>query len=81
LHRFDDTIPPLVRHLIGEQTADLLAVPKSNLSDDLSRLARIAKLVFRARLGPGRARLAPLPTDVANGLSIRARAADLAVQV
>jgi ER-bound oxygenase mpaB/B'/Rubber oxygenase, catalytic domain len=31
LHRFDDTIPPLIRHLIGDETADLLLVPKSHL--------------------------------------------------
>ena len=51
LHRFDETIPPLVRHLIGEQTADLLAVPKSNLADDLGRLARIANWFFVHVLG------------------------------
>jgi len=44
LHRFDDTIPPLIRHLIGDQTADLLAVPKSDLAD--GRLARIANWSF-----------------------------------
>ncbi len=32
LHRFDDTIPPLIRHLIGDETADLLLVPKSDLA-------------------------------------------------
>lgn len=31
LHQFDDTIPPLIRHLIGDDTADLLLVPKSHL--------------------------------------------------
>jgi hypothetical protein len=43
-YRFDDTIPPLVRHLIGADTADLLAVPKSHLAD--GRLARIANWFF-----------------------------------
>jgi hypothetical protein len=43
LHRFDDTIPPLIRHLIGDETADLLRVPESDLTDDLGRLARIAR--------------------------------------
>jgi ER-bound oxygenase mpaB/B'/Rubber oxygenase, catalytic domain len=43
LHRFDDTIPPLVRHLIGDETADLLRIPKSSLADDLGSLPRIAK--------------------------------------
>ena len=51
LHRFDETIPPLIRHLIGEQTADLLAVPKSDLADDLGRLARIANWFFVHVLG------------------------------
>jgi hypothetical protein len=51
LHQFDDTIPPLVRHLIGEQTADLLAVPKSDVADDLGRLTRIANWVFVHVLG------------------------------
>ncbi len=41
LHRFDDTIPPLIRHLIGDATADLLRVPKSDLTDDLGPLARV----------------------------------------
>jgi ER-bound oxygenase mpaB/B'/Rubber oxygenase, catalytic domain len=31
LHRFDDTIPPLIRHLIGDDTADLLLVPETHL--------------------------------------------------
>jgi hypothetical protein len=42
LHRFDDTIPPLIRHLIGDETADLLLVPKSHLFDHLGPLARAA---------------------------------------
>jgi ER-bound oxygenase mpaB/B'/Rubber oxygenase, catalytic domain len=42
LHRFDDTIPPLIRHLIGDETADLLRVPKSHLFDHLGPLARAA---------------------------------------
>jgi hypothetical protein len=41
-HRFDDTIPPLIRHLIGDKTADLLLVPKSHLFDHLGPLARAA---------------------------------------
>jgi ER-bound oxygenase mpaB/B'/Rubber oxygenase, catalytic domain len=43
LQRFDDTIPPLIRHLIGDETADLLRVPKSELADDLGAFARTAK--------------------------------------
>jgi ER-bound oxygenase mpaB/B'/Rubber oxygenase, catalytic domain len=51
LHRLDDTIPPLIRHLIGEETADLLRVPKSDLADDLGRLARIANWFYVQVLG------------------------------
>jgi hypothetical protein len=50
-HRFDDTIPPLIRHLIGDETADLLRVPKSDLADDLGWLARIANWFFVHVLG------------------------------
>ena len=51
LHRFDDTIPPLIRHLIGDETADLLRVPTSDLADDLGRLARSANWFFVHALG------------------------------
>jgi hypothetical protein len=51
LHRFDDTIPPLIRHLIGDETADLLLVPDSDLADDLGWRARIAKWFFVHVLG------------------------------
>ena len=51
LHRLDETIPPLIRHLIGEDTADLLCVPKSDLADDLGRLARIANWFYVQVLG------------------------------
>lgn len=51
LHRLDETIPPLIRHLIGEETADLLRVPKSDLADDLGRLARIANWFYVHVLG------------------------------
>ena len=51
LHRFDDTIPPLIRHLIGDEIADLLCVPKSDLADDLGPLARVAKWFFVHVLG------------------------------
>jgi hypothetical protein len=50
-HRFDDTIPPLIRHLIGDETADLLRVPKSDLTDDFGRLARIVNWFFVHVLG------------------------------
>lgn len=51
IHRFDDTIPPLIRHLIGDETADLLLVPESDLADDLGWLACIAKWFFVHVLG------------------------------
>ncbi len=51
LHRFDDTIPPLVRHLIGDETADLLGVPKSNLADDRGWLTRSTIWFFVHILG------------------------------
>jgi ER-bound oxygenase mpaB/B'/Rubber oxygenase, catalytic domain len=40
--RFDDTIPPLIRHLIGDETADMLGVPQSDLFGHLGRPERIA---------------------------------------
>jgi hypothetical protein len=39
---FDETIPPLIRHLIGEKTADLLLVPRWKHQDELDQLARVA---------------------------------------
>jgi hypothetical protein len=46
LQRFDDTIPPLVRHLIGDKTADMLNVPKSRLGGDIGRLTRVTSWLF-----------------------------------
>ncbi len=51
VRRFDDTIPPLIRHLIGDETADLLRVPKSDLADHPGPLARIANWFFVHVLG------------------------------
>lgn len=51
LHRFDDTIPPLIRHLIGDETADLLRIPKSDLADEPDWLTRIATWFFVHVLG------------------------------
>src|ERR1700761_4553906 len=51
VHRLDGTIPPLIRHLIGDETADLLLVPKSDLADHLGPLAHIAKWFFVHVLG------------------------------
>ncbi|WP_068179491.1 oxygenase MpaB family protein [Mycobacterium sp. UM_CSW] len=39
---FDQTIPPLVRRLIGDATADLLLIPRQHLRGELEQLARIA---------------------------------------
>lgn len=39
---FDKTIPPLIRHLIGDKTADLLLVPPLHRRRELEQLARIA---------------------------------------
>ena len=56
VHRFDGTIPPLIRHLIGDETADLLLHSEVG-SRRPPRAARPARqLVLRARLGPGRPR-------------------------
>ncbi|OBI46718.1 hypothetical protein A5706_29230 [Mycobacterium sp. E796] len=39
---FDETIPPLIRHLIGDKTADLLLVPPLHHRRELEQLARVA---------------------------------------
>lgn len=44
-HRFEETIPPVIRHLIGDDIADMLGVPKSELPD-LGRLVRVNKWFF-----------------------------------
>jgi hypothetical protein len=41
-HQFDKSIPPLIRHLAGDEIADMLAVPPSRFTDDLGRLTRVA---------------------------------------
>jgi hypothetical protein len=46
VHRFDDIIPPLIRHLIGDETADLLNVPQSDLADEIARFDRVAKRFY-----------------------------------
>jgi ER-bound oxygenase mpaB/B'/Rubber oxygenase, catalytic domain len=51
VHRLDGTIPPLIRHLIGDETADLLLIPKSDFADHLGPLARLAKWFFVHVLG------------------------------
>jgi ER-bound oxygenase mpaB/B'/Rubber oxygenase, catalytic domain len=44
-HRFDETIPPLIRHLIGDDIADMLDVPESKLPE-VGQLARLNKWFF-----------------------------------
>jgi ER-bound oxygenase mpaB/B'/Rubber oxygenase, catalytic domain len=51
VRRLDGTIPPLIRHLIGDQTADLLLVPKSDLADHPGPLTRAATWFFVHVLG------------------------------
>ena len=51
VHRLDRTISPLIRHLIGAETAELLLIPKSDLADHLGPLARIANWFFVHVLG------------------------------
>jgi ER-bound oxygenase mpaB/B'/Rubber oxygenase, catalytic domain len=50
-HRFDDTVPPLIRHLIGDEIADMLLVPESALTDDLGRLAGVGNWFFLRLFG------------------------------
>lgn len=55
LHQFDKTIPPLIRHLIGDKTADLLLVPQSDLGDDIKRVQRITNWFYDCVVGrPGK---------------------------
>jgi ER-bound oxygenase mpaB/B'/Rubber oxygenase, catalytic domain len=52
---FDKTIPPLIRHLIGDTTADLLLVPQSDLGGEVKRLQRITNWVYVRVFGrPGK---------------------------
>lgn len=54
-HTFDKTIPPLIRHLIGDKTADLLLVPRSNLGGDVRRIQCITNWFFVRVFGnPGK---------------------------
>ena len=55
LQEFDETIPPLIRHLIGDKTADLLLVPQSDLGGEVKRLQRITNWVYVRVFGrPGK---------------------------
>jgi hypothetical protein len=44
-HSFQETIPPLIRHLIGDDVADMIDVPESKLPE-LGRLTRLNKWFF-----------------------------------
>ncbi len=55
LQTFDKTIPPFIRHLIGDSTADLLHVPQSDLGDEVRQIERITNWVYVRVLGrPGK---------------------------
>ena len=45
-HEFDKTIPPLIRHLIGNQTADILLVPQSNLGGLIKLFEQVTNCVY-----------------------------------
>jgi ER-bound oxygenase mpaB/B'/Rubber oxygenase, catalytic domain len=53
VHRFDDIIPPMIRHLVGDETADLLDVPHSDLADEIARFDRVAKRFYVDVFGHG----------------------------
>ncbi|BAX90726.1 oxygenase MpaB family protein [Mycobacterium shigaense] len=50
-HEFDKTIPPLIRHLAGDDIADMLAVPPSKFTDDLGRLTQVANWFWLRAFG------------------------------
>jgi hypothetical protein len=54
VHRFDNIIPPLIRLLIGDETADLLNVPQSDLADEITRFDRVAKRLYGDVFGQNR---------------------------
>lgn len=52
-HDFDKSIPPLIRHLAGDDIADMLDVPPSTFTDDLGRLSRAANWFWMRIFGHG----------------------------
>jgi len=44
-HVFQDTIPPLIRHLIGDDVADMLNIPESKLPE-IGQLTRLSKWFY-----------------------------------
>ena len=51
LREFDKTIPPLIRHLIGDKFADMLDVPPSRFTDDVGRLSDVANWFWERAFG------------------------------
>jgi hypothetical protein len=51
LREFDKTIPPLIRHLAGDEIADMLAVPPSKFTDDLGRLTQVVNWFWKLAFG------------------------------
>jgi hypothetical protein len=45
-YEFHKTIPPLIRHLIGDEIADMLDVPPSRFTDDLGRLTQVTNWLW-----------------------------------
>jgi hypothetical protein len=56
LHEFDKTIPPLIRHVIGDKIADLLLVPQSDLGGEVRQLQCITNWFFVRIFGNPRKR-------------------------
>jgi hypothetical protein len=52
-HEFDKTIPPLIRHLIGDETADLLLVPQSNRGGVIRLFEQITNCFYVRIFGRG----------------------------
>ena len=50
LHSFDETIPPLIRHLIGDDVAEMLAIPKWEVPE-LGPLTQVNKWIVGCVFG------------------------------
>ncbi|SPM38984.1 hypothetical protein MNAB215_1165 [Mycobacterium numidiamassiliense] len=51
LREFDKTIPPLIRHLAGDEIADMLAVPPSRYTNDLGDLTDVVNWFWKLAFG------------------------------
>jgi hypothetical protein len=49
--RFDSFVPALMRHLIGDDVAEMLLVPESGWTDDLGRVRRVSRWLLVKILG------------------------------